>query len=66
MEAIVYIFIAIVAIVGIGWWLSVIGGLAIATKQDAAQGKITWVHGAIWTFFGTCLLIGLLRSCQGQ
>lgn len=64
MEAIAYIFIGICVIGAVAWWISVFGALAVATKKDADEGNVTWVHGAFWAFIGTCLLIGMLRGCQ--
>lgn len=57
MEAIAYIFFIGICVLGaIAWWVWVFGSLAVATKKDADEGNVTWVHGAIWSFFATCLL----------
>lgn len=64
METIAYIIIGILVVAAIAYWIGAFGALAIATKKDAEEGNVTWVHGAFWAFIGTCLLIGLLRGCE--
>ncbi len=64
MEAFGYIIVGILILASIAWWMSVLGSLAVATKKDIDQGNVGWVHGAMWAFIGTCLLIGLIRGCQ--
>jgi hypothetical protein len=64
MVVIAYIFIGLCVVGAVAWWISVIYALAVATKQESDEGTLTWVHGAMWSFFITCIAIGLIRGCE--